>query len=648
MLLVLLAAGPLCGQSAGKPVNAGTDSGRALVAPVGQENFSMVIFGDRTTGPDSGLRVLAEAVTMANRLAPDFVITVGDHINGYNRTAQWLPQMKRYKRYMAKLDMPWYPVAGNHDTYGYRGAKGGNLANYKKHFGPLYYSFDYRFAHIVALFSDESLSFSNPAVNQNMSKAQMAWLRKDLQATPADIVFCFLHHPRWTPGYRGCNWPRVHEILKRDGRVKAVFAGHLHLYRDDGVQDGIHYYTLAATGGRLNDRLGRSAAIHHVDHVRVWKDRISVAVIPVGSIQGGDMVLGSELDEMIAMGAGEWLGLEGKTRMEVDGSARSTLKVTITNPARRVVRFQGRIAHGKGWTVAGPVIEGELRPGEQAAFPVEIVAPRFDGEQPSVAVEAALVYGLKSGLEQPIEVRRTVPVEIRGLAAVSAADPAENKVLVLDGRSAVRVDLPAVKGPLTLECWARGAAPRGRVGLATRTQSANFGLFWTPWPQANCYVSRRGPDGKGGRGYLTVKAGKGWDWGRWNHLAMAYDGRECRFYVNGRLQGKAVGEGPVANPRFPFYVGADPDGGGRATSFFRGAIDELRLSSVARYREEFTPRDRFTRDRHTLLLLHFDGGKHPRVFPDDSGRGHHGWAVSRPRREIERLPAPGSKGPRQL
>jgi 3',5'-cyclic AMP phosphodiesterase CpdA len=185
------------------------------VPPADRDSFTFVIFGDRTGGSPDGLEVLAQAIDAANRLDPDFVMTVGDLVQGYTKREPWLRQMNEFKGVMRRLERPWYPIAGNHDVYGGRGNRAGNEALYREHFAPLFYSFDYKWAHFIALYSDEKLGKGPNA--QHMSPEQMAWLKADLKETKATQVYAFLHHPRWI--YRGTNWPDVHRILAADGRV---------------------------------------------------------------------------------------------------------------------------------------------------------------------------------------------------------------------------------------------------------------------------------------------------------------------------------------------------------------------------------------------------------------------------------------------
>ena len=59
----------------------------------------------------------------------------------------------------------------------------------------------------------------------------------------------------------------------------------------------------------------------------------------------------------------------------------------------------------------------------------------------------------------------------------------------------------------------------------------------------------------------------------------------------------------------------------------RGYIDEVRISKVVRYvRPEWeVPRGKFSVDKHTLSLWHFDESSNFNRFKDASGKGHHLW-----------------------
>ena len=111
--------------------------------------------------------MLEQAVVDTNLLDPDLVMTVGDLIQGYNDTPEWLQQMSEYKDIMNRLKMKWFPVAGNHDVY-WRGVgkapEGQHESNYEKHFGPLWYTFQHKNAGFVVLYSDEGDSKTNERV----------------------------------------------------------------------------------------------------------------------------------------------------------------------------------------------------------------------------------------------------------------------------------------------------------------------------------------------------------------------------------------------------------------------------------------------------------------------------------------------------
>ena len=76
-----------------------------------------------------------------------------------------------------------------------------------------------------------------------------------------------------------------------------------------------------------------------------------------------------------------------------------------------------------------------------------------------------------------------------------------------------------------------------------------------------------------------------------------------------------------------FYLGrGDPNMPYVDEVFFHGLIDEVRISNIARYTDDFTPQKRFEPDEHTMALYHFDEGEGD-VLHDSSGNKHHGKIV---------------------
>ena len=83
----------------------------------------------------------------------------------------------------------------------------------------------------------------------------------------------------------------------------------------------------------------------------------------------------------------------------------------------------------------------------------------------------------------------------------------------------------------------------------------------------------------------------------------------------------AAGDGAlyIATPKLGQHgFGVEPD---TDISVFRGLVDEVRVSSIARYdgRDAVRPRH-FRPDKHTVALWTFDGD---RPYADSSGAGHH-------------------------
>jgi len=89
----------------------------------------------------------------------------------------------------------------------------------------------------------------------------------------------------------------------------------------------------------------------------------------------------------------------------------------------------------------------------------------------------------------------------------------------------------------------------------------------------------------------------------WYHLALVKSGTNLRVFYNGVLEEtKSVTNNPRTTTENLFF-GSRRSG---TPSYFGGLIDEIRISSIARYATSFTPLKRFTTDATTIGLWNFE------------------------------------------
>lgn len=555
------------------------------------EAFSLVVLGDRSLDRARGVEAFGRLIETASGFDPDFVVGVGAAVSEGADAAASGGAAAAEASALGNLGAPWYGVGGT---------DGGGRA-----------SFTHKFAHCVLL-----------GMGEGEGESIAAWLRSDLAAARAERVLVFTDRAGWL-GDAGA-WGPVHAVLAADGRPVTVFGGGARNLRDDGTRDGVRYLTVGPAGG---DRIGSLAgsSFDHATLVRVRPDRVSVVVVPAGSVRSVEAYPGEESDEVALLGSGAWVAVEGRAAIGETAGASSRVRAVLTNPTGRVLDVSLGCDAPAGWVVTPRDGRVTLGPGERLAWEFDLTAPALGSGRPGVAFRARALYPRAAGSSEGVSVRVDVPVDA-ALGAEAAAGGGSGGYLRLNGRSAVRVDLAETPGAFTLELWARGAPPRGRQGLACNTEGSGFGIFWSDRADGEAL-----PAGfvHAGGSYAGAGASEPWDFARWTHLAMTYDGSVVRFFVGGRPVGEARAEGPVTPNRLPLMIGADVDGSGRAESFWTGDLDSVRLSAGVRYEGAFEPECWWTPDGDTLLQMGFDRDLGP-VFADASGRGLHGWAVGSP------------------
>ena len=218
------------------------------------DEFQFVIVSDNAGYIREG--VFDKAVERLNWMQPEFVMCVGDLIEGYRKKNEDVQGMwDCFEGIIANLEAPFFHVPGNHD-------KSNEVMGeiWKERFGSSYYYFVYKNVLFMVVDTEDPPLAQDVALKPDISPEQVAYFTKVLNEHPEVRWTCvFLHEPCWTPEvYPG--WAAIEEQLNE--RPYTVFSGHWHHYTTY-ERNGREYYVLATTGG--DSALG-GPAVGEFDH----------------------------------------------------------------------------------------------------------------------------------------------------------------------------------------------------------------------------------------------------------------------------------------------------------------------------------------------------------------------------------------------
>ncbi len=238
-----------------------------------------------------GAKYYHKTIQQLNRTRPDFCIFSGDYMFGqkyftkshgapWGTTTEYEYEMLWFYQETLKLEVPVFVLMGNHDGYAEpMGQAAGEdwHENWKKLWGPLYYSFDYNDCHFTLC---NSMDWSRAdrelfdwlgiimqpgkylgqfrgggdtwqkgcsearlaAIDESRFTGQLAWMRDDLKSHQSSrLRVMVMHHDPWKDTgsgsmWEGLVWPNMGDgegrlasiRLAKDYRVSLVLSGHDH------------------------------------------------------------------------------------------------------------------------------------------------------------------------------------------------------------------------------------------------------------------------------------------------------------------------------------------------------------------------------------------------------------------------------------
>jgi len=375
----------------------------SLSANTDEQDFEFAVVGDRTGGAVGN--VFNEIIGEVKLLNPDFVINVGDLIEGYVEdisiiNAQWDSVLNIIK----DLPSKFYFVPGNHDIQNNQDREVfEKRTNCKR-----YYSFDYKNTHFIIL--DNSMT--QWTMPQQMDEEQINWLKADLEKNKnAENIFVFFHVPTWYNSFQNNIPDPLVDLFKNYG-VGIVFSGHNHSYTYLN-QNNIEFIVVGSSGGGMDDNDFAKGNFYQFLQVSVKAKKHKIAVVKKGNVLPCDIVT-FEDQQLIKKVVEEAVKLSSCSIKEGAKKIAQNFTVTIENLGSdsilNFLRWHYEPARYK-ITPAESRLDIGLKEKREYKFNVRI----NDGSEIFPTPQFILVYPFKSGknctLKNGLAIRRIAQVK---------------------------------------------------------------------------------------------------------------------------------------------------------------------------------------------------------------------------------------------
>jgi len=358
-------------------------------------DFQFAIISDLHGGYRPG--IFEVAVKKINLMQPEFVITVGDLIQGYSDDDVVIDQQRReFEQLMAPLEMRVFFVPGNHDLTS-------NMLTEKWEalYGHTYYHFIYRNVLFLCLNTED------PPIT-HISDQQIEYFRKVLDQNPnVRWTFVFMHEPLWSAKNMG--WESIEAMLTQ--RPHTIFAGHDHHYVKYQRQ-GSSYIKLATTGG---DSDLRGASVGEFDQM-VWVTMTDqgpiIANLSMDSIFDENLVTEEKSRIIDNLFSAEWL-ISDSVISETQTFDKGSSVLHLINSGKFPLKINGSFKPHSRYQISRPGFDLIIPPESTEHIPVDIFVeqPVMLNTLEPLIIAVSAVYGIPD--QPPIHADIIHPLDIR-------------------------------------------------------------------------------------------------------------------------------------------------------------------------------------------------------------------------------------------
>jgi predicted phosphodiesterase len=441
--------------------------------PQAEDEFRFVIVGDRTGGAQWG--IMPQVFREINLLDPDFVISVGDIIDGGGDEETVNGIWDEFDTTeLPVLKVPFVYMPGNHDIY-----SPASKRVYERRYGPRFKSFNYRGLHFICLNTQEAAGnrdndrnddrFRGPGGSRSLGDEQLAWLKDDIERNRnARRILIFMHQPTWSL------LDPVYPLL--EGLKVNVFAGHYHKY-SYSERNGIPHIICSATAAYIPEE-GKEAYGRFRSYLMatVRDDDLKLALIKLGGVYSPKYIMEQDQSGVRA--------LTDSCAILRDGDAPDArTQVVFRNPMSFPVRLQ-IVRSTRGSTKH--LFDGNeptVGPGE--ALRKDVDWPGFAGSG-AVPSEFRVAYrfqnsgGVSESFDYPIEARVHRVTQARAVPTPPTIDGDLSDWTgaawqPIADRTQASAGLEAWQGPQDLSAQFAVAGDGTNIYLAVRVTDENIG-----------------------------------------------------------------------------------------------------------------------------------------------------------------------------